>query len=109
MYWDAETIVAFDDLVFPNDVDEEDFRDFLDPEFYDNLLVYGPPGTGKSVLCSAIAAARTDSKTLRDLRQNIVYFDCKDKEQNKKMLRLKRLSKRESRRGRTCGHVRALS
>ena len=85
MYWDAETIVAFDDLVFPNDVDEEDFRDFLDPEFYDNLLVYGPPGTGKSVLCSAIAAARTDSKTLRDLRQNIVYFDCKDKDQNAKI------------------------
>jgi replication-associated recombination protein RarA len=85
MYWDAETIVAFDDLVFPNDVDEEDFRDFLDPEFYDNLLVYGPPGTGKSVLCSSIAAARSDSKTPRDLRENIVYFDCKDKEQNKKI------------------------
>ena len=86
MYWDAETIVAFDNLVFPNDVDEEDFRDFLDPEFYDNLLVYGPPGTGKSALCSAIAAARTDSKTPSDLRQTSFILTAKTKIRTKRSL-----------------------
>lgn len=78
--WEAETLVRFADLLLPESVDADLMRDFCDPAFKDTLLLYGPPGTGKSVLCAAIAAERTGSQSLADLKQDIWHYDCKEKQ-----------------------------
>lgn len=78
--WEAETLVRFADLLLPEAVDEYLMRDFCNPALKDTLLLYGPPGTGKSVLCAAIAAERTGSQSLYDLKQDIWYYDCKERQ-----------------------------
>ena len=78
--WEAETLVRFADLLLPDAVDAYLMRDFCNPALKDTLLLYGPPGTGKSVLCAAIAAERTGSQSLTDLKRDLWHYDCKERQ-----------------------------
>lgn len=79
--WQAEALVPFDELMLPEDADEELMRDFTNPALIpkSSLLLYGPPGTGKSALCKAIAAERTGAKSLKELDELTHIYDLKDR------------------------------
>jgi len=77
--WISETLINFEELLLPANVDHDVLIELCDPTFQENLLVYGPPGTGKSVLCSAIAAKRCGANSLSDLRDYVWFYDCKNK------------------------------
>lgn len=78
-HWEAETLVRFDDLLLPDDVDAELMWDLCDPAFQETVLFYGPPGTGKSVLCSAITAERCGAQSLDELYKFVFHYECKNK------------------------------
>ena len=64
-------IIQFDDLIIPDEVDEAVLEVLCDGSISQHLLLYGPAGTGKTAACRAIAAARTNSQSLTELRQRV--------------------------------------
>lgn len=71
-------VIAFDDLYIPDEVDAAVLEALCDGSISQHLLLYGPAGTGKTAACRAIAAARTNSQSLSDLRNRVTILNCKN-------------------------------
>jgi len=78
-------IIQFDDLIIPDEVDEAVLEVLCDGSISQHLLLYGPAGTGKTAACRAIAAARTNSQSLTELRQRVNILNCKNDDDRKKI------------------------
>lgn len=76
-------IIQFDDLIIPDEVDETVLEVLCDRSISQHLLLYGPAGTGKTAACRAIAAARTNSQSLTELRQRVYVLNCKNDDDRK--------------------------
>ena len=76
-------IIQFDDLIIPDEVDDAVLEVLCDGSISQHLLLYGPAGTGKTSACRAIAAARTNSQTLNELRQRVNVLNCKNDDDRK--------------------------
>ena len=71
-------VIQFDDLCIPKVIDDAVLDALCDGSISQHLLLYGPPGTGKTAACRAIAAARTNSQSLTDLRKRVTILNCKN-------------------------------
>ena len=78
-------IIQFDDSIIPDEVDEAALEVLFDGSISQHLLLYGPAGTGKTAACRAIAAARTNSQSLTELRQRVNILNCKNDDDRKKI------------------------
>jgi SpoVK/Ycf46/Vps4 family AAA+-type ATPase len=76
-------VIAFDDLCIPDEVDDAVLEVLCDGSISQHLLLHGPAGTGKTAACRAIAAARTNSKSLTELRQRVNILNCKNDDDRK--------------------------
>ena len=87
MIWqDSEqTVLPFNDLIFPDEVDNATLKCLCNPKFIQNAILYGPPGTGKTVACRAIAAARTNSATFSELNTRVTIVNAKSEEDRELM------------------------
>ena len=71
-------VIQFADLCIPKVVDDTVLDALCDGSISQHLLLYGPAGTGKTAACRAIAAARTNSQSLVELRQRVSILNCKN-------------------------------
>ena len=78
-------IIQFDDLIIPDEVDDAVLEALCDGSISQHLLLYGPAGTGKTASCRAIAAARTNSQSLTELRQRVTILNCKNDDDRKRI------------------------
>lgn len=78
-------IIQFDDLLIPDEVDDTVLEVLCDGSISQHLLLYGPAGTGKTAACRAIAAARTNSQSLTELRQRVTILNCKNDDDRKRI------------------------
>jgi len=78
-------VIQFDDLCIPSEVDDAVLEVLCDGSISQHLLLYGPAGTGKTAACRAIAAARTNSYSLIELRQRVNILNCKNDDDRKKI------------------------
>ena len=76
-------VIAFDDLCIPDEVDDAVLEVLCDGSISQHLLLHGPAGTGKTAACRAIAAARTNSQSLTELRQRVNILNCKNDDDRK--------------------------